>query len=49
MYADMEEERWPWVGHWYESVAESVKDAALHGIPVDNTAVLPMELRALTG
>jgi hypothetical protein len=49
MYADMEEVRWPWVGHWYESVAESVKDAALRGIPVDNTAVLPMELRALTG
>lgn len=45
MYSGMEELRWPQVGHWYERVADSVMNAALHDNPVDNSHVLPMELR----
>lgn len=49
MYSNMEEERWPQVGYWYEHVAESVMDAALYDAPVNNSAVLPLELRQLRG
>lgn len=49
MYSGMEEQRWPQVGYWYESVASSVMDAALHDIAVDNSAVLPMELKEPSG
>ncbi len=45
MYAGLENVRWPQVGHWYEYVAESVMNAALYGIPVDNSKVLPTALR----
>jgi hypothetical protein len=49
MYSDMEEERWPQVGYWYEHVAASVMNAALHDVPVNNSAVLPLELRGIRG
>lgn len=46
-YDGLEDQRWPATGDWYEKCAEQILNAALYGTPVDNTEVLPVELRIL--
>jgi hypothetical protein len=44
-YDGLEDVRWPQVHNWYEECAVQILNAGLHGIPVDNTAVLPIYLK----